>query len=65
MKYRLNQFNSYCADFELGYPGYRIESIIGQKINCHFPEMEWNKIGIALYESLRIKAIQISASPEA
>jgi len=32
-----------CADFELRYSGYRIKGIVGQEINRHFPEMEWNK----------------------
>ena len=36
MKYGLILLNSNRTDFELGYPGYRIKGILGQKINCHF-----------------------------
>ena len=43
MEYGLNPLDTYCTDFELRYPGYRIEGVIGQEIDRHFPEMEWNK----------------------
>jgi len=37
VEYGLNPLDTYCADFELRYPGYRIKGIVGQEIKRHFP----------------------------